>query len=124
MVILSFYDLFAFLGFFFLWIAFFAIQFKIIHFGYDDTNYTSLPSFVQLILQSFNNSIGNIALPTYDRYSNKGRFQDYLCIYIMWILWFVQLFIMQIILLNFLISVISQTYQRVISSQVNYTFKD
>lgn len=42
----------------------------------------------------------------------------------MWLLWFVQLFIMQIILLNFLIAVISQTYQRVVSSQTNYTYKD
>ena len=31
---------------------------------------------------------------------------------------------MQIILLNFLIAVISQTYERVVSSQVNYTYKD
>ena len=42
----------------------------------------------------------------------------------MWILWFVQLLIMQIILLNFLIAVISQTNERVVSSQVNYTYKD
>jgi len=42
----------------------------------------------------------------------------------MWILWFVQLFVMQIILLNFLIAVISQTYEDVVSSQLNYTYKD
>lgn len=68
MVMLSFYDMFAFLGFFTLWIVFFAIQFKVIHLGYDAGGYVDLPTFVQFILQSFNNSIGNIALPTYERY--------------------------------------------------------
>lgn len=68
MVILSIYDLTAFLSFFTLWIVFFAIQFKIIHFGYDDGDYTDLPTFVQFVLLSFRNSIGDITMPTYDRY--------------------------------------------------------
>jgi hypothetical protein len=75
-------------------------------------------------LLSFRNSIGDITLPGYEAYSSKGEFEDHLVIYIMWILWFVQLLIMQIILLNFLIAVISQTYERVASSQVNYIYKD
>jgi hypothetical protein len=63
MVILSFYDMFAFLGFFALWVVFFAIQFKIITFDYNKDDYSDLPGFVQLILLSFRNSIGDISLP-------------------------------------------------------------
>ena len=65
MVILSFYDMFAFLGFFALWVVFFAIQFKIIKFEYSSDDYTHLPAFVQLILLSFRNSIGDINVPQY-----------------------------------------------------------
>ena len=69
MVILSFYDLFAFLAFFALFVIFFAIQFKDINFGYSTDDYDDLPNIRQLILLSFRNSIGDISLPTYTEYS-------------------------------------------------------
>jgi len=45
-------------------------------------------------------------------------------IYLLWLLWFLNIFLMLIMLLNFLIAVISQTYERVASSQISYTYKD
>ena len=42
----------------------------------------------------------------------------------MWIAWACNIVLMLIILLNFLIAVISQTYERVSGSRVSYTYKD
>ena len=45
-------------------------------------------------------------------------------IYLLWFFWFINIFLMLIILLNFLIAVISATYEKVNSQKINYTYKD
>ena len=45
-------------------------------------------------------------------------------IYLCWFGWAIQAFIMVVILLNFLIAVISQTYERINSEKVIYTYQD
>jgi uncharacterized membrane protein len=50
--------------------------------------------------------------------------QSYSMIYLLWLFWFINIFLMLIILLNFLIAVISATYERVDSQKTNYTYKD
>lgn len=45
-------------------------------------------------------------------------------IYIIWIVWFLNGIVQVIMLLNFLIAVISQTYESVVSQQIIYTFTD
>lgn len=43
-------------------------------------------------------------------------------IYFIWILWFLNQFFNLIILLNFLIAIVSQSYDRVISESINYQY--
>lgn len=77
-----------------------------------------------MLILSFRNSLGDVSLPKYDKWLAQNTYQSQIVIYLLWILWFINLFLMLIILLNFLIAVISQTYERVAGSQTNYTYKD
>jgi hypothetical protein len=45
-------------------------------------------------------------------------------IYIVWFIWLFNIILMVIILLNFLIAVISQTYERVVSQQVRFSYSN
>lgn len=44
-------------------------------------------------------------------------------VYLIWIIWFANLFINMIILLNFLIAIISQSYEQVISNKQIFRYK-
>ena len=46
-----------------------------------------------------------------------------LMVYLIWLIWFLNLFMNLIILLNFLIAIISQSYDRVISNRLTYQYK-
>lgn len=45
-------------------------------------------------------------------------------IFFLWLFWFCNIFLMCIILLNFLIAVISATYETIDAKKINYTYKD
>lgn len=47
-----------------------------------------------------------------------------LFIYIIWSIWIVQAIFMIVTLLNFLIAVITQTYERVYCNKIIYIFRD
>ena len=49
--------------------------------------------------------------------------QPMLVIYTIWILWFLNLLFNMIILLNFLIAIISQVYDKIISSSLVYEYQ-
>jgi hypothetical protein len=82
-------------------------------------DYDGLGFKMRALIQTYRNSIGDIAPPKYDLYLNKdgnveGR-ENRLMVGFIWITWFMnQLFIL-IILLNFLIAIISQSYEQVMS---------
>ena len=84
-----------------------------------------------MILYTLRNAIGDFTTPNYDiwlfgngkdsQYTLEGRA---IMIYIIWIVWFLNGLVQVIMLLNFLIAVISQTYESVVSQQIIYTFTD
>lgn len=96
-------------------------------------------------LQTFENALGNISNPTYDLWSIKLKCatdpkdpkcthenvgvitgQTYwisqLSIYLIWLVWFANQFLILIILLNFLISVISKSYSDVMDSALMFKY--
>lgn len=86
-----------------------------------------------MLILAFRNSIGDLQSPQYERWLNYidtnqndplRSGQGYVIIYLLWGLWFGNIILMVILLLNFLIAIISQTYERVAGSQSNYTYKD
>ena len=56
-----------------------------------------------IILQSYRNSIGDIAPPEFEAFQSS----DNTILYLIWFIWFMNQFFILIIMLNFLIAVIS-----------------
>ena len=68
-----------------------------------------------LMVQTFQNSIGNINTPNYLKFKGSSRLSDsYKSIQLgmIWIVWFLNQYVILVIMLNFLIAVISDTYTR------------
>jgi hypothetical protein len=104
--------------------------------GFD---YNKVPTMVMNAIQLYRNSIGDIATPGYDYWSNNidaiekaaktdtpalyGTGRSYIMICIIWSIWFLNQYLVLIILLNFLIAIISQSYDSVMSTslQTKYT---
>jgi len=81
--------------------------------GFKDN---SLGNYLLLV---FENSIGNINDPVFDDAHIKGY-----KMYLVWLIWWFNQFMIVIILLNFLIAVISQSYENVMNSATILKFKD
>lgn len=74
----------------------------------------------KMFLQAFRTSIGDLKIPRYVKIledPNLGYYQKYTNIVLLWALWYVSTFIMMVILLNFIIAVIGQTFERVKQDQ-------
>lgn len=84
--------------------------------------------FHKTVLQAFRTSIGELGMPRYpniigDETINEN--QRFLNIYLIWAVWYTQTFTMLVVLLNFIIAVINETYDQVKDNQVliNYQYK-
>ena len=117
-------DITGFLTFFAMWILFFTIQYKVLgaEFGLDD--YPGLNNFAQLALISFRNSIGDIQVAAYSNLQTEDTYLSWGIIWLIWLYWFLNIGLMCIILMNFLIAVISESYANVSGSKTQYVYKD
>ena len=113
------YDVIPFTIFTFMWVGGITVLYIVLG-SYDSFDEKSLINpFIGHLISTFENMIGNINNPTYkfwsdniknshdDNYSNLSL----ATIYVIWFLWLVNQFFLLIILLNFLIAVISQSYE-------------
>ena len=79
-----------------------------------------------MFLQTFRTAIGELGMPMYGKILEKedSYFKTF-NIALIWICWFFQTFFMLIIMLNFLIAVITSTYERVMNYQkiISYMHK-
>lgn len=48
-----------------------------------------------------------------DRYNNGEKFIGHFFIYLIWVIWFVNVALMVIMLVNFLIAIVSQVFERI-----------
>lgn len=132
MVTQSIFEVRTFLIFLFIWIFYFAMTFNVLgvtfdeggdtpYDDYDDDHgdYRLIDPSINLIFQSIRNSIGDVAPPHYlfwkIRYANNDKVIALIAINLIWILWLVQIAVMVVIMLNFLIAIVSQAYENVIS---------
>lgn len=121
-------DLFAFMIFFVAWLFLFSFLYKISGSGVSQDDYPHVTPYIYYVIVIMRNSIGDEQMPTYDFWANRIGSDPVLAntmIGYAWVLWFMQAFFMLIILLNFLIAIVSQSYDSVIASQmqVNYQTK-
>lgn len=102
--------------------------------------YQDINSVLAWFLQTFENGTGNIRNPTYDlwieKYHCNVKTDDdvFLCttsnkvvsivtIYAIWFFWFVIQFVVFIILVNFLIVYIGNSYQNVMDSALKFKYQ-
>ena len=67
------------------------------------------------LIQNFRNSVGDLATPTYkfwEEYSLKS--EGLIIIYLIWITWIANFVFSSLLMLNFLITVFSETHERVL----------
>ena len=68
------------------------------------------------LLQTFRTSIGELGVPSYEKvWSDPPNFYRSLNIASIWVFWFSQTFFMLVIIMNFLIGVITATYERTVN---------
>ena len=76
-------------------------------------------------LQAYRTSIGELGMPRYPKLLLKeDNFQRSMNIYLIWLLWYTQTFCMLVVLLNFIIAVINETYNLVKNDQVLINYAD
>ena len=79
-----------------------------------------------MFLQTFRTAIGELGMPMYGNIlAKEDSIFKSINIALIWICWFFQTFFMLIIMLNFLIAVITSTYERVMNYQkiISYMHK-
>ena len=80
-----------------------------------------------MIIQTFENSIGNIAYLTYDDLISADNLRDFpthlnLQIALIWFIWYLNQYFVFVIVLNFLISVIENTYADIMDKKVSNSY--
>ena len=103
------------------WIFYFCIFYKMAGVIFYPDDYPGVSPWFISILQTYRNSIGDIAAPSYPLwidFINSGKvWEGELMIFIIWMFWFVHQYLILIILLNFLIAIISGSYEHVMSQE-------
>lgn len=142
-------ELIPFMAFFFVYTLLFAIAFMIMGIKLDHTRpgtlvatnpkgkisrrssspqYPGLDQTIGYMLYSFRNAIGDLTDPNYDRWimrTDAGEISEtgeILAVGLTWCMWLFQAIFMVIILLNYLIAVISQAYERVVNQRLIYSY--
>lgn len=124
-----------------IWIAVFGMIFAIFgaDSGQNSDNFPNIDGATAAFLQTFENSIGNINNPSYtlwmDKYSCNVKDHDdvFLCttsnkviaivsIYVIWFVWFINQMVVFIILVNYLIVYIGNSYQNVMDSALKFKY--
>lgn len=126
-------QLWTFLFFLVLWVGCFSLIFKVLGATFDegmfDQNYDSdmndypkVPDKAVFIMQNLRNSIGDLAPPHYNYWENRFEAGDnmnsQLMILLIWFTWFVEMYVMLIILTNFLIALVSQIYEQIMNEKM------
>ena len=91
----------------------------------SDEKYSGLPEFWKHVLQAWRNSVGDIKIPDYSVWSERiedSPWSSGMMIFIIWITWWINQYIMLIIMLNFLIAIIAQSYEDVMTRSALATY--
>ena len=106
-------DLFPFLTIFVVTVFFFSLVMVIMDTGFEDEDYPRVQQFLIIFLQNLRNSVGDLNAVEYDGWKDADASVRDKALTIVWLFWVLNIFIMLIVLLNFLIAEVSQTYDKV-----------
>jgi len=107
-----------FLPFMLFWMLIFSCQIYTIGSNYPQDDYPNLHDFTGIFLTTWRNSLGDVAAPDYSNWSKNLRSEEkeglgwysYTMIYITWLIWFFNLLFVLLVLVNFLISIVGNSY--------------
>jgi len=120
-----------FLPFMFFWIFIFSSQLQALGSGYPLGDYPDLNEFVAVLLQTWRNSLDNVAVPDYSRWSENLRAEEkeealglysYTMIFLIWMIWYLNLLFILLVLTNFLISIVGNAYGGAIDQDVEIIY--
>lgn len=82
---------------------------------FDDKDYVGLSTGLRITIQVYRNSMGDIAPPIYKQWTDRAAESDddfvpFMIIRTIWLIWFLNQFICMLLLMNFLIAIIADTY--------------
>lgn len=99
--------------FFAMWIVLFSFVFTLSGAKFSADGYGGLGWYGVQLINTFNNSIANISNPETSFWHDEGTLSvsSIIMIVTIWLMWFINIFICCIVLLNFLIANISASYE-------------
>jgi len=102
-------DMLVFCIFFFYWLFFASFMYDMLGSKIDGADYQGLPPQSFHFIQAFRNSLGDIAVPTYDNYwgTFEGNTKAWVMVQVIWFTFFAMQMFLSVMLLNFLIAIIS-----------------
>jgi len=113
-----------------IWLVAFTLSFIVLGANSDESQtYVDVGQFFGYFLLIWENSIGNINPPTYAFWLTQLDAKSHLkigaklVIYFTWFIWFGNQMLILIILLNFLIAVVSQSYENVMNSAMRFKYQ-
>ena len=115
-------DVIQFTLFYIYFLFYFFLMFLVSGYGVDNEDYASLQPLTYTWIQVFRNSIGDANPPGidyWDQFAESSPSLRNVGVLVIWFIWFAELFFMLIILLNFLIAIIGQSYESIMSTAVN-----
>lgn len=126
-------DIFGFMILFFWLLLFFSLSFSVMGATFDDgdnfdgaydtkhNDYPQLGMVYVYLLQNLRTAIGDLQSPSYDYWGNIYNEGDedfaFFHIAIIWLIWFLQIIIVVICMLNFLIAIVSDSYNYIVERE-------
>ena len=88
-----------------------------------DTNHNDYPfiwSFGVSAISAYRNAVGDLQMPTYDYWTAEGNSGIYpqVMIFLIWALYTLFIFVLDLMALNFLIAIFSQSYESIMDRQI------
>ena len=94
-------------------------------------DYPDLHEFTGILIQTWRNSLANVAVPDYSKWIENLRAEEkdeniglysYTMIFLIWMIWYLNLLFILLILTNFLISIVGNAYGAAIEEDVEIIF--
>lgn len=123
-----------FAGFFYTWIFMFSLIFQILGMQIPnqeskDSDYKELNIFVAYFFYTYRNSIGDINAPVTSFWTTRATHmpdsatETSLIMFVIWTFWLLNQFFVLIVLLNFLIAIISESYEAVMAESIIHKYE-
>ena len=127
MILYCIIELIPFLFAYIIFLVVFTLSFIVLQMEFDPEVDTvrGMHDFPKMVLQTFRDSIGELGMPVYGKMLSKegSNFFKTINEALIWLVWVLQTFTMLVIMLNFLIAVITSTYERCANYQRIISYK-